>query len=270
MSARGMLVLVVLLSAGARADDLQEAREHYRKATRAYELGLYDEAIQEYTAAYKAKDDPAILYNMAQAQRLGDHPADALRLYRMYLIRVPDAANRAEVVGRIDTLQKLLDQQKAARTTPPDTTLPPKGEETPALAPPSPRPEPVVAAPPARSTAPSTDAHPGRGLTLGGIALAVVGVAAVAGGVACGALAKKNADDLSKLDEAMGTFQPSKESAGKNEQVAEGVLIGVGAVAAVTGVVLVVLGRRAAHRPPVALLPSVGAKSAGATLRWAF
>src|SRR5690348_4770271 len=93
---RWILALVVLCAGLGHAfadDDVGAARDHYRRATRAYELGLYDEAIREYTLAYKAKDDPAILYDMAQAHKLANHPVEALRLYQMYLIKVPNAAN---------------------------------------------------------------------------------------------------------------------------------------------------------------------------------
>ena len=45
----------------AQGADRDSARDHYVKGTRAYELGLYDEAIAEYMAAYKLKDDPALL-----------------------------------------------------------------------------------------------------------------------------------------------------------------------------------------------------------------
>ncbi len=116
----GIVALLLVTAAPARGDDeLSQARTHYRNATRAYELGSYDEAIREYSEAYRLKDDPAILYNMAQAHRLADHHTEALRLYRMYLIKVPDAQNRAEVLSKVEALQSLVEQQKRARELPP-------------------------------------------------------------------------------------------------------------------------------------------------------
>jgi tetratricopeptide (TPR) repeat protein len=90
-----------------RTDEAQaRSREHYLKGTKAYELGLYDEAIAEYTAAYKAKDYPALLFNLGQAHRMAGHPAEAARLFRMYLIKNPDAQDRAEIEARIRELEK--------------------------------------------------------------------------------------------------------------------------------------------------------------------
>jgi tetratricopeptide (TPR) repeat protein len=108
----------------APEDDVAAAREHYQKGTRAFELGAYDEAIAEYSAAYRLKDAPEILYNMAQAHRLAGHPGDALRLYRQYLVKVPNASNREQVQVKIDELQKLIDQQNKTKTgLPPDQPI---------------------------------------------------------------------------------------------------------------------------------------------------
>jgi outer membrane protein assembly factor BamD (BamD/ComL family) len=93
------LLAVITCTSAERGfcDDLSEARDHYRKGIRAYELGQFDEAIREFSDAYRIKDDPVILFNIAQAHRLAGHSADALRTYRMYLMKVPSATNRPEV-----------------------------------------------------------------------------------------------------------------------------------------------------------------------------
>lgn len=61
------VVLVVLASAppSARADERSEAKEHFVKGTKAFDLGAYDEAVNEYSLAYRLLDDPALLYNIA-------------------------------------------------------------------------------------------------------------------------------------------------------------------------------------------------------------
>ena len=101
-----VMAALLTLSAGvARGDDQGTARDHYIKGTRAYELGLYDEAIAEYMAAYKAKDDPALLFNLGQAHRLAGHPAEALRFYKTYLAKLPEANNRADVESKIRDLR---------------------------------------------------------------------------------------------------------------------------------------------------------------------
>ena len=48
----------------AHADDASDAKTHYQKATAHYAVGEYKDAAAEYEAAYKAKQDPALLYTL--------------------------------------------------------------------------------------------------------------------------------------------------------------------------------------------------------------
>src|SRR5262245_62111772 len=82
------------------------AREHYQKGTAFYDLGRYQDAIREFEAAYELKNDPALLYNLAQSHRLAGNAEQALHFYRTYLKKVPKAANRVEIEGRITTLEQ--------------------------------------------------------------------------------------------------------------------------------------------------------------------
>jgi tetratricopeptide (TPR) repeat protein len=102
---RGIRALILVAVCGpVQADSLSAAREHYRDATKAYEVGDYETAIREFADAYKLKDDPTILFNLGQAHRLAGHKLEALRAYRNYLNRVPNAANRDEVKQLIEAL----------------------------------------------------------------------------------------------------------------------------------------------------------------------
>jgi outer membrane biosynthesis protein TonB len=122
---KGIAIAALLLCAtAASADDRSVAREHYIKASKAFDLGLYDEAITEYMAAYKAKDDPALLFNLAQSHRLAGHAAEALRFYRVYLLKNPNTRYRDEVQEKIVELQRLVDQQKKTQQMPPDHVIP--------------------------------------------------------------------------------------------------------------------------------------------------
>ena len=49
-----------------RADERAEAKEHYIKGTKAFELGAYEEAIAEYSAAYRLKDDAGSVDRLAR------------------------------------------------------------------------------------------------------------------------------------------------------------------------------------------------------------
>jgi tetratricopeptide (TPR) repeat protein len=259
------LLLSLVLVAPARGDEVAEARTHYRNATRAYELGAYDEAIREYGEAYRLKDDPAILYNMAQAHRLAEHHAEALRLYRMYLIKVPDASNRSECLAKIEALQKLVDDAKKAKSIPPDTTLPHPVEKPAEPAPAAPPPvAPAVAPTPA--AAPAAPTHSGRGKKIGGLVVGIIGVAALGAGIGLATVAKSDSDALTKANSNGQSFDRSKYDSGKSDNVAGGVLMGVGGAAVVAGIIVGVLGLREARESKVALAPWVSGSSAGAVL----
>src|SRR5204863_8139914 len=95
----------------ARAADLspqqkQEMRVLYDKATRAYDVGKYAEAIEEYQKAYEIGGDPPMLYNIAQAYRLNNQPTEAVRFYKRYLQRAPNARNREDVERTIAEQEK--------------------------------------------------------------------------------------------------------------------------------------------------------------------
>jgi tetratricopeptide (TPR) repeat protein len=135
---RAVLVAALLFCAApAAADDAtQSARAHYTQGTKLYDLGRYHDAAKEYEAAFERKDDPALLFNIAQAYRLGHDYADSIRAYKSFLRRVPDTEQRAQVEAHIREMQLLLDKQQppppvapTVATPPPAVTPPPAGEE---------------------------------------------------------------------------------------------------------------------------------------------
>ena len=279
------MAALLMLSAGvARGDDQGTARDHYIKGTRAYELGLYDEAIAEYMAAYKTKDDPALLFNLGQAHRLAGHATEALHFYKTYLAKVPETANRADVESKIRELKELVEKQKQAQAEPPAVSGASNQPAGTGAVPPGPVPGMLGgptdvgvggnhAAAAVVQAAPPAQAQPGRGRKLAGIVTASAGLALVGTGIAFGVLAKQAGDQLTQLDQNSGVFDPSKESAGRRDQVLEGVFIGVGAAAVVTGAILYVVGARAGRDDApraVTLSPAVAAHLAGATLRMVF
>jgi len=127
---RAASVAVLLLCAAAPralADVAEaEARKHFIAGTREYQLGEFKQAAEEYKAAFRAKSDPVLLYNIAQALRLGGDLTQALFFYQSYLRSVPSAANKAEIDERIRKLQ----EQIKANQAPPNSTLSPEGKAT--------------------------------------------------------------------------------------------------------------------------------------------
>jgi len=140
-------------AAGAkRGDDpaAAEARRHYEEGTKAFNLGEFPRAIAEFKAAYNAKDDPSLLYNIGQAFRLEGDAAQAIFFYRSYLRNMPNSPNRREVEGRIRTLEKQLEEQKKADQKMEATAT--------VVVPPAAVTAPPVAGPPAAETAPAAEA----------------------------------------------------------------------------------------------------------------
>src|SRR5450755_1936014 len=150
-----LLALAAVHAPPALADDAADAKTHYQKATAHYAVGEYHDAAMEYEAAYKAKQDPALLYNAAQSHRLaGDNPK-ALLLYKNIVKLYPTSKYAGESKDRIEKLEQAI----ATTTSPPNqpaaiepgggaaatTTTPPPG------APPTVQP---IGAPAANAAAP--------------------------------------------------------------------------------------------------------------------
>src|SRR5687767_12916962 len=101
------LVLVLGWLAGpALAASSKDAKRIYEEATAAFGLGRYAEAAEKYESAFALRPDPALLYNAAQAFRLGGNKPRALELYRNYVRLYPDGANANDVRTHVAALKK--------------------------------------------------------------------------------------------------------------------------------------------------------------------
>jgi tetratricopeptide (TPR) repeat protein len=273
-----IIVLALSLVCGrASADSSNDkarasAREHYAKGTSFFDLGRYDDAITEYSLAYEAKNEPTLLYNIAQAHRLGNHPAQALRFYKMYLTRLPDAANRAEVETKIAALEHIVEQQKAMQAAPPQHPEPPARTAT--THPEVPTTPTTVPVTPAATPAPSdvvANPHAGRGKRIAGIVIAAAVLAIIGGGIATGVLAQNASDKISAENRNRQPYDEATYNAGKTDQILEGVLLGVGGAAVVTGGVLYFVGRHEGKRAQVATVaPILSPTSAGLAVSGSF
>jgi tetratricopeptide (TPR) repeat protein len=105
------LCCLIFLSPIAFADDVSEARNHYQRATNHFAVGEFTKAGEEYQAAYKLKPDPALLFNAAQAFRLGGDSKRALVLYRNYLSFYPNESNAEEVRVQIEKLRTAIESE---------------------------------------------------------------------------------------------------------------------------------------------------------------
>jgi tetratricopeptide (TPR) repeat protein len=128
----------------ARADEAAEAREHYKKATAHFAVGEFALAADAYQAAYLLKQDAALLFNAAQARRLGGENEKALILYKNYAQLYPKARNIPEVRDQIAKCEEAIAAAAKAKTAPPTNTVEPDKP----MPEPTPPPAPAVAATP--------------------------------------------------------------------------------------------------------------------------
>lgn len=163
-----------------------EAKMFYDKATAAFALGQYLEAAENYEQAFRLKPDPALLYNTAQAYRLGGNNKRALELYRSYMRVFPDGAAQEEAAKHAESLT-----QKLAEADAPKSPAPASPRE-PARVPPAPQDAPaptmLVAAPEPQAPAQETSMFSRPVFWI------VTGVVVVAAAVGIGLLASGDKD----------------------------------------------------------------------------
>ncbi|HEX4459037.1 MAG TPA: hypothetical protein VIA18_13765, partial [Polyangia bacterium] len=123
MSLAVAVVVVVSCAVSARAEDLQKAREALQEANQHYDLGEYGPALEAFKAAYRNHQEPALLFNIAQCERLLGQHEEAVREYRMYLIKVPDAPNRDSVKTLIEKLDSNNHGDGLAKSRPEQSPL---------------------------------------------------------------------------------------------------------------------------------------------------
>jgi tetratricopeptide (TPR) repeat protein len=126
-----VIILVGSLCTSAWAENKEIAREAFHQGTLQYDLGEFKAALANFKKAYLNYEDPAFLFNIAQCQRqLGDK-AEALRTYRVFLMKVPSSRQRPQVEKIINDLQAAIEQEKAAVNRPPTGTIAPEPQATP-------------------------------------------------------------------------------------------------------------------------------------------
>jgi tetratricopeptide (TPR) repeat protein len=107
---RALICVCVCFTFGfstARADDNKIlARQHFEKGQTHYKLGQFEEALSEYSQAYKLAPLAGFLFNIGQChRRLEDHE-QAIFFLKGYLREKPKAKNRALVEKLIKDAEK--------------------------------------------------------------------------------------------------------------------------------------------------------------------
>jgi hypothetical protein len=84
---------LILLGGVVRADD-NRAQELSAEGMAHFNAGRYRQAIEAFRASHNTRPLPLLLFNIAQAHRLGGDCGEAMVFYRRYLDAAPTAANR--------------------------------------------------------------------------------------------------------------------------------------------------------------------------------
>lgn len=230
----------------------------YAEGQQSYRAGQYLDAASRFESAYALDPDPAYLFNVAQAYRLGNACAKALAAYRKFLAIVPNPPNLATVQTYVGQAEACANQQAAPAPPAPPVTPAPEGPVD-APSPPPPAPD---------------SGRTQRWLGLGTIV--VVGVAVAAGvyftgrvghyktlreGVCEGATINNPCDWSSVAGEAAG-YESDGKAASRNAVLS----YAVGGAAIIGGVALYMLGRSSGERAAaVTVIPTAdGAVAVGA------
>src|SRR4051812_43458570 len=115
---RGVLMslLIALLLAASPTDNTAQAREHFKAAQLHYSLGEFEQAVKEFREAYRLRQEPAILFNIAQCHRQMRQWKDAYFNYRQYLNQKKDAPNREEAESLAEQMRLKMDEEEEQRT----------------------------------------------------------------------------------------------------------------------------------------------------------
>jgi tetratricopeptide (TPR) repeat protein len=226
------LVVMLLVSGPLLADVGADVRMHFKKGQTHYALGEFQAAIDEFREAYRLKQEPAILFNLAQSYRQIHEWQHAYFHYRQYLNQKPDASNRAEVETLIEQMKTKMDEEErlakaeAAKPPPPPLKIAPV---TPPVS------KPAFVTPP-----PAARAEPSHALRYTGYVALGVGAAAEGLAFVFHNSAQSSADQFNNKYQA-GTLTAAdsklKDDAQSKGKLATGAVI-AGVALLVTGAVL--------------------------------
>lgn len=90
---------------------VQRAKILFEKGVAAYTAGRYYEALEIFSETDRLYPNPQIAFNIAKAYDMLGSASGALRFYRDYLRRAPEASDRAVVEARMHELEAELAKQ---------------------------------------------------------------------------------------------------------------------------------------------------------------
>ena len=115
--------LFVPAFASAQEDDDARARRHFASGESYYEEGAYEDAVREFTQAYRLSHRPALLFNLYTAEERFGRLSDAATHLEQYLREMPpDLENRGLLESRLVNLRARITAEAAQTTQSTQTT----------------------------------------------------------------------------------------------------------------------------------------------------
>lgn len=246
--------------ADATATNDAAARGRFAAGEAFYQEGRFEEALDEFAAAWRLSQRPEMLINIANAAERALKFDVAVEHLRIYLERVPDAADRATIERRIardeSTLARARQQRTDAVAAPVDAAPPPDDSGA------------------DRARVPAVDEASASGAPVAAIVTLSAGGALAIGALITGLVAHGTYTDLDGACPG-GICPPEREGdldSGKTMALVSTVLTGLAIVAGGIGLVLLVIGgsddEAPATRARLELAP--GPAPLGATARVRF
>jgi len=123
MSRLGWIAVVVVIVASSQAF-AQTPKDEFAAGQKAYAAKDYLGAAKHFVTAYALEPDPAYLFNIAQAYRLGDDCKSAAEYYQRYLDSAQDPPNADEVRARLTEQRACAAKRVVPVAPPPNTSRP--------------------------------------------------------------------------------------------------------------------------------------------------
>ena len=92
----------------------ERGRALFLEGRDAYQAGDFQTALEKFRLSFELTAQPMLLFNLGSSAGRLRRDDEALRYYEQYLQELPDAANRAEVEGRITQLRAAIQARTAA------------------------------------------------------------------------------------------------------------------------------------------------------------
>ncbi|MFK7999936.1 MAG: tol-pal system YbgF family protein [Polyangiales bacterium] len=223
-----LLLLSFVFSNFALAQD-DEARIHFEAGSLHYQEANYEDALGEFERAYELSELPALLFNMSQChERLGQL-SEAISTLEAFIAGTEEGEQKMRQERRLVNLQRRYAEEQAAALAAEEAAQASAAEA-------EARRRPEVEPPPS---------PPIHGLRNAGFGVLAVGAAGLLTFAVAGSLALSSAGELDDTCGANGPMCDEDDIAPlETRMLVADIGLGIGLVAAVTGVIMVIVGSK--------------------------